>query len=1132
MAEHVLTPQAEREPPVSKASARGLLQRKCACGANAGGSGECETCAAQNQLQRHASRPVAPLGGLPASVGATLGRPGRPLDADTRHFMEDRFGSDFGSVRIHDDSAAAASARDVDAHAYTVGQNIVFGDGQYQPHSESGRHLLAHELAHTVQQQGLQRAGISSLADQGPDYQRLEREADFAADRVMSGQPLPNGVLSQGGPRLSRKPATPTVTPPAPAATPAGATPATEEKDPAPGFTAEYETSTYNRSFSLTSSEVPVQVSGSVSKTQADYEVEKLVLPAQKGPYALALCNKPYRPLTAVFEWAGGVPKPYKNIPRDPTDTLQRTWLSKYGYKLGKEAHKRWKEVGGESTFPKIPNGPTCEIDHVQELQVGGDNNADNLQVLDKVDNGSSGNLIQQQLRYLASAAFDDAKTALGNKRPKRVSLSFKGAVMQGSPKCSLCCQLGQRFNDPSITAASGAVVVDFDLIILGNPVKLKLPADKSKSIPLAGSPYAENKAAAGSIKGLTLVSFERDGKGKGRDKIRASIDGEIMHLKPNTKGGDLLLGIGPDGALLLPKGKPSAPIKFEYTKLSPGQFTSLTVDSTGISAEGTIKPSIPLLPTLNVAMDANSFRVTKGIDKDKIKPPFPGVKVTEASIALELAPVFKPVGTLALEFGAGKKLADLKLTASADDAGLVLKGDLLVYLPGIDQAKGEVKYQGGEWSGGAHIESGQMAGKIPYVKSGSVDVWFKAGKIDASGKVNLELPGNNEATLELNYTASKWVFQGRGRIKVKNPYLKPIQASLWYDGELFIAKGQAGFAFSGLDGTVDATYENKGGKEKVYGKGDIKIDKGKAKGNIVVELHPNEKISGKGRLSYEIKKDLVATAGITIDEHQKITFDGELSFPDIKLFGRFPEKQEDHTIFQASGSIPIPGASIGNIGLKVKLWGSLGYYYYVGPGVLTGVKATVKFSPFEDNPDFSFTLQAKASIPAGGGITGRIGADVVIDAYIAEVGGGLNVSAKAGLEGKAELSSEIAYSKDKFSVDASAYIGGNVVLAAALCARVYAEAGVWRFKVRTEKSWELLGGKFDTGLGLGVRLPLHYDSVEGFRMPRLSDIKPEPSELKLDPSRMLSSLFGDANKSDEREAGSKETGLCSVKGD
>ena len=141
----------------------------------------------------------------------------------------------------------------------------------------------------------------------------------------------------------------------------------------------------------------------------------------------------------------------------------------------------------------------------------------------------------------------------------------------------------------------------------------------------------------------------------------------------------------------------------------------------------------------------------------------------------------------------------------------------------------------------------------------------------------------------------------------------------------------------------------------------------------------------------------------------------------------------------------------------------------------------------------------------------------MVIDAYIAEVGGGLSVEATAGLEGKAELSSEINYAKDIFNVDASAYIGGRVILSAGLNAHVYAEAGVWKLKVRTDKYWDLAHTNFDTGLSLGVRLPLHYDNQNGFRMPSLSDIKPEPANLDISPSQMLGKIFGDA-KSTEKE--------------
>ena len=720
--------------------------------------------------------------------------------------------------------------------------------------------------------------------------------------------------------------------------------------------------------------------------------------------------------------------------------------------------------------------------------------------------------MIQQQLETLAKAAFADAQEALGNKRPKRVSLSFSDVAMQGAPVCGVCYQLGERFRDAAVTAATEKPSVDVEVVVPGNKsFTLKLPADKSTSIPLIGT----NAGIAKSIKGLTLTSYERDPKGKGHDSIRATLDDAAIGAKPGSKSTVLTLKIGPNRKLLPPTGKLPAPIKAEFAKLSPITFTTLSVDDAGASATGTIKPSLPLLPVLDVALDPQGFRVGKALDPAKIKPPFPGVKVTEASIMMELAPAFKPVGTLSFEFGGAKKVADLKLTASADDAGLVLKGDLFIYIPGVDQAKGDVTYQAGQWSGGAHIEATRL--KMPFVKGGAIDVSLKGGKLDAGGKVNLELPGKNDATLEVFYTQSRWIFKGRGRIATKSKYLKPIEATILVQDDLFRATGSTGIAFSGLDGTVVATYENRAGKERVYGKGNIKIAKGRANGSIDVELHANETLTGKGKLSYEIKKDMVATAGITIDDKQKITFDGELTFPDIKLFPRFPAKEEPHTIFSASGTIPIPGASIGPIGLKVKLFGSLGYYYYVGPGVLTGTRATVKFSPFEPDPDFAFSLKAKASIPAAGGITGTVGATLSLDALIAEVGGTISIVAKAGLEGKAELDGEIAYSKDRFSIDASAYVGGGVVLSAALNATLFAEAGVWKFKVRTEKTWTLAEGKFDTDLKLGVRMPLHYDSVDGFRMPKLSDVKPEPAELNLDAKKMLGKLFGDTTPK-ERE--------------
>jgi hypothetical protein len=87
----------------------------------------------------------------PPIVHEVLRSPGEPLDATTRVFMESRFGYDFSQVRIHNDSKAAKSAHAVNALAYTVGREIVFGDGQYAPSSSNGKRLLSHELTHICQ---------------------------------------------------------------------------------------------------------------------------------------------------------------------------------------------------------------------------------------------------------------------------------------------------------------------------------------------------------------------------------------------------------------------------------------------------------------------------------------------------------------------------------------------------------------------------------------------------------------------------------------------------------------------------------------------------------------------------------------------------------------------------------------------------------------------------------------------------------------------------------------------------------------------------------------------------------------------------------------------------------------------
>jgi hypothetical protein len=156
--------------------------------------------------------------GVPASVRDTLDTPGRPLDAGTRRFMEPRFGQDFSAVRVHNNVEAARSARDVNALAYTTGNAIAFAPGQYAPESSRGRQLIAHELAHVVQQRRGPAPQTDSISQPGD---RDEMAADRASTAVLAGDaPVPD--VAGAGHALQRDAAGP----PSATALPPGAGPA------------------------------------------------------------------------------------------------------------------------------------------------------------------------------------------------------------------------------------------------------------------------------------------------------------------------------------------------------------------------------------------------------------------------------------------------------------------------------------------------------------------------------------------------------------------------------------------------------------------------------------------------------------------------------------------------------------------------------------------------------------------------------------------------------------------------------------------------------------------------------------------------------------------------------------------
>jgi hypothetical protein len=180
----------------------GIMQRKCACGQHTVSGGDCEECRKKNQgeMQQRAAVSPTPVNSVPPIVHDVLSSPGQPLDAGTKAFMEPRFGHDFSGVRVHTDSRAAESAQVVNAQAYTVGRDVVFGTGQYAPGTSEGRRLVAHELTHVVQQ----RSEAQSIGAMGSRGDPWEYEAEGNASAVLTGQAA-STTTGAGVPVLQRQ---------------------------------------------------------------------------------------------------------------------------------------------------------------------------------------------------------------------------------------------------------------------------------------------------------------------------------------------------------------------------------------------------------------------------------------------------------------------------------------------------------------------------------------------------------------------------------------------------------------------------------------------------------------------------------------------------------------------------------------------------------------------------------------------------------------------------------------------------------------------------------------------------------------------------------------------------------------
>ncbi|MCW3846500.1 DUF4157 domain-containing protein [Sphingomonas sp. LB-2] len=1063
-------------PPILS-PARTAVQRRCK---NHGAGEECPKCAVQRK-----ERGGAPGRKHAAEVDAVLANPGRPLPPALKNDMEARFGHDFSAVRIHDDAAGARAADAVDAQAFAHGNDIAFGPGRFDPDTPDGRWLIAHELAHTVQQsqgsEGVQQRGAASDG-------ALEREADAAASAALAYAPLP--PLSA-----------------APAAVARAAKPAAKPK----GKNADLTIGADNLKYNVTVTTAPQKVDG-VDEVTVELLVKPFYVPRMKGRRALEVMRaNPPAPLMRVPKAEDKSNRAALKQKREDTPDLRDNWLQRVGWKAA-EADKLWKKCGGDSWFPKV-KGEACHMDHIIELQLSGGGHPENIQALDPKPNITSGGMIRDQLADLATEIADHKTLGLnGKKRDLMMRIRFEGVKYYGDPPSVTKCV---EIETQALTGGQGTLQLapgrqPHTLLLKGGNAQFSV--DDTLAALIEGDP--DNDSLRIVYAGLILSQLDAPNKA-GTHVLHARIDTATSRLPikiKKSKDSDIQMNVRADTPPVLKTNKTKIPVDLLF--MSPGEITEVKIDGDKINWTGMITPTHKFLPKLEIKYADEKLTVATKLDKEALakKSPIPGAKITEASLAVQLMPEFKPEGNFAFDYDVGKrKILSTAVRVFAEDGALAADGDVTLHIPRVKSATGKIKYRQGEWSLEAKVTTGQL--DLPYLKGGELTATYAKGRFGAQGTLDLDLPGNGTGQIKLSFAGGKWTYGGKGTIK--HSKLGTVNVQITDDGDTFTAWGDAtmGFPSLGLTPKVAAKFVRKKGEEKprLSGTGTLLVARPKLNGSLTVTLHENGAISAAGKMKYPVRDDLTVEVGVAVDQQQNVTTTGtaKLTRP-IPLFAARGGK---YSMTLLNIEVPIPGVSAGPIGLKFGIGAGIDAKYWFGPAVLKDVEVGGKLNPFAPDPDPVLDFKGTLSVDAGASLGFWIKGSLIVDGGLAKAKGSIIVSAAIEAKGNASLITTAHYEKGWYALGAVAKASAELNLRFGLAAEVELTTILGSWGPGAKWEWQLADFLVPTGLGFSFSAPVSYHSIQGFTPPDAKNITWVPPQ-KIDAGDLLKKILDGARKS------------------
>lgn len=1012
--------------------------------------------------------------------------PGEPLNSATRSALESRMGTDLSDVRVHNDNAAHSAAEALNARAFTHESDIWLGRGE----SQSDTRLMAHEATHVVQQTGsVHRQLVQRATPEGGGTPPAGQAGGAGSSNVI---PAPGGGKIDLDAKKILLP-----------------------KLEVPKFKTEFLKS---NSF-LTLPKPASRPEG--EQSQSNIWKGKVGPDAEKAAQDKLLQVKGI----SVSKGEGDTVTPHEEASTDPNKGVRFMQIKKAtgkgNYLVGTPA-----ELKSQFTVPRWgPGGkPSAfDVDHKLELQLGGENNMDNLWLLDAHANRSAGSKISNAIRKTVTEAIQP----LANKPPfgakpdpglarQIYDITYESVVPGPDPPGADARWLQEEVQKAKPFDDLTPVPEEQARKLIGNKGRLaiypletggtkkELTWDVNK--PKAQFP-AESLGFRGILPGAT-IEYRSGSQGliEGIFRPKKAKEGVIkdkpITLKLNEVGGI---------PYTLTVEKHSLMQSMQYMEaqvLSPIEFKEIDMEEgRGFVARGKLAPSIPIFKKLDIdiTLDGNDVTLSKTFTKGDFNFPGP-IKVPEASLTLALGTDgLSAEGVVLLEI---EQLGKGQVTAGVNSSGgLELTGSFDFDTKLFDPANIHAEYKDGKFSGGGKI--GIKAGKVRGIKSASIEASIADGAIDAKGSITPDIPAVEQADLTMHYDEkSGLIIAGDLQLKKDIPGIAggSIHAEVTKKEDRYIVKasGEATPKIPGISSKLVVSYDDgafdaaiTAGYEKGMLKGTVTVgatnrpvgDDGKP-GGPPAEKSNKITIYGGGSVTLQLAPWLQATAAIKFLPNGEVQVTGKIGLPSV--LNLFDEKKVEKNIFKIGIDIPILGFSVlgHNVGIFLEIGGGLDLSAGIGPGQLQEVELSVTYNPAHEE-DTLVHGHAALHIPAHAGLRLFVSAALGAGIPLVDAKAGVELGGSLGIEGALHAAVDVDWSPQKGLVlDANAEVYAEPKFKFDITGFVLVELDLlFTTKTLYEKRWQLAAVEYGSGLRLGMKLPIHYEEGKPFNI-SLSDIQ------------------------------------------